>query len=295
MNLFKHLEKQANSVSTFKADLPVNSLALMMPSDGVPFVAKSNVQPILVIEEYEEDGFKSTYYVDYEIAKSLPKKKVASKVLHILQTDDSEVRFVLLNHKVSNSWNRSKLEAVKMSDEGKVISVTRDRDAGVYAPMIEHDINLFDIDMDLVSTKFDETFGGEFYIDSLDHPVVKKLLGSEGELVDVVVVDDKQSEKVEGTVDDVSNTQAETYKKATVLDESLDLELDEGLDSELDESLELKLDESLDLELDESLELKLDESLDLELDEDLDSELDESLELDEEDDEIEIHFDDLAA
>lgn len=97
----------------------------------------------------------------------------------------NEIRLVLLSSNPSNSWNRSKLDAVKASAEGKVISVKRNKEAGVYSYSVEHDIAPFDVDMSLVAKAFDETFGGEYHIDSLEHPVAQALLENKGEFVDV--------------------------------------------------------------------------------------------------------------
>ncbi|MCV5949503.1 hypothetical protein OFN94_32335, partial [Escherichia coli] len=90
-------------------------------------------------------------------------KEVSQKVLHVLQTTKNDIRFVLLSSNPSNSWNRSKLDAVKASAEGKVISVKRNKEAGVYSYSVEHDIAPFDVDMSLVAKAFDETFGGEYH------------------------------------------------------------------------------------------------------------------------------------
>lgn len=195
MSLFEKLNAQAEKVANFKAQIPSNALSNMMPSDGVPFMAKFEVQKMLTIERYDDEtGFKSTYYVDADVAESLPKKDVSQKVLHVLQTTKNDIRFVLLSINPSNSWNRSKLDAVKVSDEGAVISVKRNKEAGVYSYSVEHDIAPFDVDMSLVAKAFDETFGGEYHIDSLEHPVAQALLENKGEFVDVVDGDTEQKQ-----------------------------------------------------------------------------------------------------
>ncbi|EHR0229252.1 hypothetical protein KS670_004869 [Vibrio parahaemolyticus] len=195
MSLFEKLNAQAEKVANFKAQIPSNALSNMMPSDGVPFMAKFEVQKLLTVERYDDEtGFKSTYYVDADVAESLPKKEVSQKVLHVLQTTKNDIRFVLLSSNPSNSWNRSKLDAVKASAEGKVISVKRNKEAGVYSYSVEHDIAPFDVDMSLVAKAFDETFGGEYHIDSLEHPVAQALLENKGEFVDVVDGDTEQKQ-----------------------------------------------------------------------------------------------------
>ncbi len=195
MSLFEKLNAQAEKVANFKAQIPSNALSNMMPSDGVPFMAKSEVQKLLTVERYDDEtGFKSTYYVDADVAESLPKKEVSQKVLHVLQTTKNDIRFVLLSSNPSNSWNRSKLDAVKVSDEGAVISVKRNKEAGVYSYSVEHDIAPFDVDLSLVAKAFDETFGGEYHIDSLEHPVAQALLENKGEFVDVVDGDTEQKQ-----------------------------------------------------------------------------------------------------
>ncbi|TOH54578.1 hypothetical protein CGI79_21800, partial [Vibrio parahaemolyticus] len=182
-------------VANFKAQIPSNALSNMMPSDGVPFMTKSEVQKMLTIERYDDEtGYKYTYYVDADVAESLPKKEISQKVLHVLQTTKNDIRFVLLSSNPSNSWNRSKLDAVKVSDEGAVISVKRNKEAGVYSYSVEHDIAPFDVDLSLVAKVFDETFGGEYHIDSLEHPVAQTLLENKGEFVDVVDGDTEQKQ-----------------------------------------------------------------------------------------------------
>ncbi|EGQ7828529.1 hypothetical protein [Vibrio parahaemolyticus] len=195
MSLFEKLNAQAEKVANFKAQIPSNALSNMMPSDGVPFMTKSEVQKMLTIERYDDEtGYKYTYYVDADVAQSLPKKEVSQKVLHVLQTTKNDIRLVLLSSNPSNSWNRSKLDAVKASAEGKVISVKRNKEAGVYSYSVEHDIAPFDVDMSLVAKAFDETFGGEYHIDSLEHPVAQALLENKGEFVDVVDGDTEQKQ-----------------------------------------------------------------------------------------------------
>ncbi|HCE3286353.1 hypothetical protein [Vibrio parahaemolyticus] len=195
MSLFEKLNAQAEKVANFKAQIPSNALSNMMPSDGVPFMTKSEVQKMLTIERYDDEtGYKYTYYVDADVAESLPKKEISQKVLHVLQTTKNDIRFVLLSSNPSNSWNRSKLDAVKVSDEGAVISVKRNKEAGVYSYSVEHDIAPFDVDLSLVAKVFDETFGGEYHIDSLEHPVAQTLLENKGEFVDVVDGDTEQKQ-----------------------------------------------------------------------------------------------------
>ncbi|HCH4274397.1 TPA: hypothetical protein NKW36_001914 [Vibrio parahaemolyticus] len=203
MSLFEKLNAQAEKVANFKAQIPSNALSNMMPSDGVPFMTKSEVQKMLTIERYDDEtGYKYTYYVDADVAQSLPKKEVSQKVLHVLQTTKNEIRLVLLSSNPSNSWNRSKLDAVKASAEGKVISVKRNKEAGVYSYSVEHDIAPFDVDMSLVAKAFDETFGGEYHIDSLEHPVAQALLENKGEFVDVVDGDTEQKQVNNDDADD---------------------------------------------------------------------------------------------
>ncbi len=195
MSLFEKLNAQAEKVANFKAQIPSNALSNMMPSDGVPFMTKSEVQKMLTIERYDDEtGYKYTYYVDADVAESLPKKEISQKVLHVLQTTKNDIRFVLLSSNPSNSWNRSKLDAVKVSDEGAVISVKRNKEAGVYSYSVEHDIAPFDVALSLVAKVFDETFGGEYHIDSLEHPVAQTLLENKGEFVDVVDGDTEQKQ-----------------------------------------------------------------------------------------------------
>ncbi|MFA0026741.1 hypothetical protein AB4369_27995, partial [Vibrio sp. 10N.261.49.A5] len=65
MSLFNNLAKQAEKVANFKAEIPSNALSNMMPSDGVPFMTKFEVQKLLTVERYDDEtGFKFTYYVD---------------------------------------------------------------------------------------------------------------------------------------------------------------------------------------------------------------------------------------
>lgn len=240
MSLFNNLAKQAEKVANFKAEIPSNALSNMMPSDGVPFMTKFEVQKLLTVELYDDEtGFKFTYYVDADVAESLPKKEVSQKVLHVLQTTKNDIRFVLLSGNPSNSWNRSKLDAVKVSDEGKVISVKRNKEAGVYSYSIEHDIAPFDIDMSLVEKAFDETFGGDFYIDSLEHPIAQAMLENQGELVDVDG-GDTESNQVDTDADDkrpydpsehgIFSNDPEPLEELEEIDELEDVEIEDSID-----------------------------------------------------------------
>ncbi|MCV5838550.1 hypothetical protein OFN62_37000, partial [Escherichia coli] len=60
----------------------------------------------------------------------------------------------------------------------------------------------FDVDMSLVAKAFDETFGGEYHIDSLEHPVAQALLENKGEFVDVVDGDTEQKPVSNDDADD---------------------------------------------------------------------------------------------
>lgn len=245
MSLFNNLAKQAEKVANFKAEIPSNALSNMMPSDGVPFMAKFEVQKLLTVERYDDEtGFKSTFYVDADVAESLPKKEVSQKTLHVLQTTKGDIRFVLLSSNPSNSWHRSKLDAVKVSDEGAVISIKRNKDAGVYSYSVEHDIAPFDIDMSLVAKAFDETFGGDFYINSLDHPVAQAMLESQGELIDVVV-DDTESNQVDTDAD--NKRPYDPSEHGIFSDEPEPLEELEELE-EIDELEEIEIEDSIDFD-----------------------------------------------
>jgi len=195
MSLISKLEAQAEKVANFKAKTPVNALRNMPPSDGVPFKAKFNVWQMLTFERFNKDtGYKATYYVDADVAEQLPQKEISQKHVHILQTTKGEIRFIVLSEKPTNSWNVSKLDAVKASAEGKVISLKRNKEAGVYGYSVEHDIESFEVDMTLADKVFNETFGGEYHIDSLEHPVAQALLENKGEFVDVVDGDTEQKQ-----------------------------------------------------------------------------------------------------
>ncbi|KKC97898.1 hypothetical protein [Photobacterium halotolerans] len=244
MDLYQKLLNQAEKVANFKSAIPANALNLMMPSDGVPFITKLKLSELLVVEDTDrESGYKSTYYVDVDIAEKLPVKKVAQKELHLLQTHTGEIRFALLSKNPKNSWNVSKLEALKASSEGKVISVKRDKEAKVYAHKIEHDIPHYEIDMSQVEKVFTDTFSHGFSIESLDHPVAQKLLaGENGDVVDVqpVVKDDA------GTVD-AAGTSGKLFHESG---QALDLDLPDDREQKDNEEIPIN---DLDLELEKLL------------------------------------------
>ncbi len=224
MNLLQTLLNQADQISNYQSEIPLNAINLMMPSDGVPFIVKFNFSRILVIEKYDDDSnFKLTYYVDASIAEQLPKNNFAHKFVHVLQTLSGEIRFALMSQNPTNSWNRSKLEGIKVSDEGNVISMIRDKEANVYAHKIEHDIPLFEIDMNKVAESFKETFSDQYYINSLEHPMIKDLLTETGEIVDV----DESSlgNELDEPFDSVDDEPTETQKDSNH-ENLIEMELD---------------------------------------------------------------------
>lgn len=241
MTLLEKLNKQKQRAEEFKKDIPFNALATMMPSDGVPFMAKSDWMPVLVIENMDADtGFKETFLVDADVAQSLPKNKVSSKMMHVLQTQKDEIRFAILSHKPTNTWNRSKLELIQASNDGKVVSVKRDKEASVYGFSIEHDIAPFEIDMVLVEESLEQAFGGDYFIDSLEHDMAKQLLEGEGEYVETPDGVDDKKELDEETVEVETSHNDEIEKpKPISLSESDEWDVDDiKLDDEDDYSFD---------------------------------------------------------
>ncbi|MGR5531672.1 hypothetical protein ACPV40_19045 [Vibrio alfacsensis] len=208
MSLFERLKKQQDGMEAFNMNIPDNAKVFMMPSDGVPFSAQCDVAKILTYERFnEEKNTKETFMVDQSVAEELPRTEIALKVMHVMQTQDGEVRLALLSRKPTNSWNRSKLEALQNSAEGKVISVTRDKEAKVYGHTVEYDLEPIVIDMKKVEAQFEAAFADGFVIDSLDHPVAQQLIGKQGEFVDGV--DDEKDSVADDTLAKANTDKAE--------------------------------------------------------------------------------------
>lgn len=247
MSILKSLKLGSSEIADLKKAIPVNVKICRLPENDMPFKCLPQTIPTVVIEKHDnEAGYKLTYLVDTTVAKQLSTSSIRVKQIHIIYTQSGEVRLALFATDPKNSWSVSSLEAVTVAKE-KAISISRDHDAKVYEYKVEDGIEISACSDEEVEAAFDAAFQGEYYIQSLDHSMVRDLVKKDSG--SVVVVDEIKSDEIQSQLDDTVTKNAKTE---TVLVESELVKATSVDDDEFDlmAALEITSDDSMSLDMD---------------------------------------------
>ncbi|WP_318496159.1 hypothetical protein [Photobacterium leiognathi] len=254
MSILERLKLGSSEIAGLKKAMPDNAKICRLPENDMPFKCLPKTISAVVIEKYDnEAGYKLTYLVDLEIAKQLSASNIRVKQIHTLYTQSGEVRLVFIDSNSKNSWSVSSLEVVTVGKE-QVVSIIRNFDAKVYEYKIEDGIDIPACSDEQVEAAFDAAFQGEYYIQSLDHPMVRDLVKKDSG--SVVLVDEIKSDETQSQPDDTvtENAKTETFLpepelvKATSVDDD-DFDLMAALEIKSDDSMSLDMNMDLDDDL----------------------------------------------
>lgn len=260
MSILELLTLGSSEITGLKKAIPANAKICRLPENDMPFKCLPKTISAVVIEKYDnEAGYKLTYIVDTKVAKQLPASNIRVKQIHIIYTQSGEVQLVFLDSNSKNTWIVSSLESVTVGKE-QVISIIRNFDAKVYEYKIEDGIEIPACSDEQVEAAFDAAFDGEYYIQSLDHPMVRDLVKKDSG--SVVVVDEIKSDETQSQPDDTvtENAKTETFLvepelvKATSVDDD-DFDLMAALEIKSDDSMSLDTDMDMNMDLDDGLSL----------------------------------------
>lgn len=260
MSILELLTLGSSEITGLKKAIPVNAKICRLPENDMPFKCLPKTISAVVIEKYDnEAGYKLTYIVDTKVAKQLPASNIRVKQIHIIYTQSGEVQLVFLDSNSKNTWIVSSLESVTVGKE-QVISIIRNFDAKVYEYKIEDGIEIPACSDEQVEAAFDAAFDGEYYIQSLDHPMVRDLVKKDSG--SVVVVDEIKSDETQSQPDDTvtENAKTETFLvepelvKATSVDDD-DFDIIAALEIKSDDSMSLDTDMDMNMDLDDGLSL----------------------------------------
>lgn len=259
MSILKSLKLGSSEIAGLKKPFPANAKICRLPENDMPFKCMSETISVAVIEKYDnEAGYKRTYIVEPEVAKQLLASSYQIKTLHTLYAQSGEVRLALFATDPKNSWSVSSLESVTVAKE-QVISTTRNYDAKVYEYKIEDGIEIPACSDEQVEAAFEAAFDGEYYIQSLDHPMVRDLVKKDsGSVVVVEIKPDETQTQPDDTV--VENAKTETLLvepelvKATSVDDD-DFDLMSALEITSDDSMSLDMGMNMNMDLDDGLSL----------------------------------------
>lgn len=199
------LSSQSAEAASLKMNFPSN-VKNTRPFLSTPFLTKKLADSVAVIHQYEEKT-KYTYLLDLTVAKQLPSNEFQVKKLFVACSANNQIRFSLVDEQSENPWVRSLVEALHVAQE-KPVQMQVDHDAKVYTFESIEDPERFDIDEQFVDDQLKATFDGDYYIESLDHPLIQKILSKRDK--SIVAVDEVNSDK----------TDAEHLQKAEVVDSS---------------------------------------------------------------------------
>jgi hypothetical protein len=260
MYIFKDLTLNSSKTAGLNKPMPVNAKICRLPENDMPFKCLPETISAVVIEKYDnEAGYKLTYIVDLEVAKQLLASNIRVKQIHIIYTQSGEVRLVFIDSNSKNSWIVSALEAVTVAKE-QAISIIRNFDVKVYEYKVEDGIEIPACSDEQVEAAFDAAFDGEYYIQSLDHPMVRDLAKKDSG--SVVLVAEIKSDETQSQPGDIvtENAKTETFLaepelvKATSVDDD-DFDIIAALEITSDDSMSLDTDMDMNMDLDDGLSL----------------------------------------
>ncbi|MCD9464487.1 hypothetical protein CJF25_16095 [Photobacterium phosphoreum] len=260
MSILKGLKLGSSEITGLKKAIPANAKICRLPENDMPFKCLPETISAVVIEKYDnEAGYKITYLVDLEVAKQLLASNIRVKQIHIIYTQSGEIRLALFATDPKNSWPVSALESATVAKE-QVISISRNHDAKVYEYKVEDGIKIPACSDEQVEAAFDAAFDGEYYIQSLDHPMVRDLVKKDSGSV-VLVAEIKSDETQTQPTDTVTeNTKTETFLAEPELVKATSVDDD---DFDLMAALEIKSDDSMSLDTDMDMNMDLDDGLSL--------------------------------
>ncbi|MEZ9275518.1 hypothetical protein AB4121_08920 [Vibrio sp. 10N.286.54.B2] len=233
---------------------PENVTLRRMFQDGVPFKCRKAVFTAAIIEKTEpEQRHQLAYVLGEQVIAALKPNHYQVKEVNVVSTADGRTRVVLTNPYSNIPWVISNRKALDKAVK-KPVSVVRDHDAKVYDATVHHDHENFNVSNEAVEDVVSRVFG-DYYIDSIDHPVVRELVKQTCANVDGVVT--RTSLSVD-TVTVEPETTASVARDPNSATNDGDKEKDNLL-AELEiGGKELSIDEDFELSIDMSLdELKL--------------------------------------
>ncbi|WP_305370880.1 hypothetical protein [Photobacterium leiognathi] len=260
MSILERLKLGSSEIAGLKKAIPANAKICRLPENDMPFKCLPETMSAVVIEKYDnEAGYKLTFIIDLEVAKQLTASNIRVKQIYTLYTQSGEVRLVFIDSNSKNSWSVSSLEAVTIAKE-QIVSITRDHDAKVYEYKIEDGIEIPTCSDEQAGAAFDAAFQGEYYIQSLDHPMVRDLVKKDSG--SVVLVGEIKSDETQSQPDDIvtGNAKTETVLAETELVKATSVDDD---DFDLMAALEITSDDSMSLDTDMDMSMDLDDGLSL--------------------------------
>jgi hypothetical protein len=191
MNLLAKLKLGSTSLCITQSALPDNAAFTRFPKDGVAFKCQTDPLNVATIEQNSTEQLcKFTYVLSEAVRDALKPRDYLIKRCNIVVTVDSQVHLVLTNPSSNNSWVKSSLEVLELA-KLQPVSVTRDYDEKVYSSMAHNDLEDFKISDEDVEGAFERIFGGEYFINDLDHPMVRDLIKKDNG--SVVAVDEQKT------------------------------------------------------------------------------------------------------
>ncbi|EKO3566865.1 hypothetical protein P0E95_003250 [Vibrio metschnikovii] len=184
-----------------------NNVRNTKPFLGQVCMVRKEEVAVPVIHVRTESGQRETYLLSTSIAEQLPTTAFQVKLMFTMHQQDNRVRFIFVNEQSDNSWEKSKLEALRAGQQAPIL-VHTDHDAKVYTYEVLESEDIFEIEVASMNKGLESTFDHGRYIDTLGHPLIQEIRAKRGE--SIVAVDEVNLDK----------TDAEHLQKAEVVDSS---------------------------------------------------------------------------
>jgi hypothetical protein len=261
MSLLKILK--SNPLFSEQIDVPKQYLHIKVPGDEVIFQAKMNIAEMPVVEvEYKNSGYKEQYVLNPDLITLIDRKAYRIKMLHIIKTEDSELKCITLPLSSKNSWHISNLELLTLAEKSPVIA-KRDTNAKVYEAHMTTSISPIIITDEDIEQAYLNAFD-MYEINSINHPA---LIGKIKCNSTADVVDESQTDllhdttevlvSLSGYLEDSNETEDAEFNIDHQLDicnrnifpDLVNVDIDDSLTNTIDEELVFGL-EYYDFELD---------------------------------------------